>query len=154
MRDLKFRAWHKESKLMYWFDVMWGNLYGSGSGYIGMVPIGKTREYISFMGGDTRTEIDPDNCEIMQYTDLKDKNGKEIYEGDILADTDCPDEYYTLGKVAYCDTPDCIYAGQFYIQGIEGYASDWDGIEPENWHGFEVIGNIYENPELLEVKNG
>ena len=85
------------------------------------------------------------------YTNINDKNGKEIYEGDILADTS-PDVSYILGIVTYNETPDCIYAGSFYLTDEDGYASDWDDTEPEHWHNYEVIGNIHENPELMEVR--
>ena len=84
-----------------------------------------------------------------QYTGLKDKQGKEIYEGDILIES-TPDEYYILGIVNYNQTADCVYAGQFYLSNKEGYASDFDGTEAMNWHIYEVAGNIYENPDLLK----
>ena len=86
-----------------------------------------------------------------RWTGLSDKLGKEIYEGDILADTS-PDVSYILGIVTYNETPDCIYAGSFYLTDKDGYASDWDDIEPEHWHNYEVVGDVYRNPELLEVE--
>lgn len=79
---------------------------------------------------------------LMQSTGLKDKNGKEVFVGDIIKCTrGCPHEVYLEKE----------YGGTFvggmptiYLKGIrEGYA--WTGAE-------EIIGNIYENPELLEVE--
>ena len=71
-----------------------------------------------------------------QYTGLKDKNGKEIYEGDILDIKKGQHEHYKNVTVKY-------EAGAFKM----------DGITPlylvKALHG-EVIGNIYENPELLK----
>jgi len=129
MREIKFRAW---------VDSGDGDKYMVCQGE----PDVETLQSLIFMYGDN---------ELMQYTGLKDKNGKEIYEGDILGDTDSPEEYYIWGKVAYCDTPDCIYAGMFMLQGSGGGATEWGDAEGEYWHRLEVIGNIYENPELLEV---
>ena len=79
---------------------------------------------------------------LMQSTGLKDKKGKEVFVGDIIKCTrGCPHEVYL--EKEYGGT----YVGgmpAIYLKGIrEGYA--WTGAE-------EIIGNIYENPELLEVK--
>lgn len=141
-REIKFRAWDEQEKGMIAVTSL--DLSGGQD------------EFISCYGyfiddkEQVRTIFHFLNPPIMQFTGLKDKNGKEIYEGDILGDTSCPDDQYILGKVAYCETPDCIYAGQFMLQDKDGYSTDWDGVEPEHWHIYEVIGNIYENPELLK----
>lgn len=83
-----------------------------------------------------------DHLVIMQSTGLKDKNGKEVFVGDIIKCTrGCPHEVYLEKE----------YGGTFiggmpavYLKGLsEGYA--WTEYE-------EIIGNIYENPELLEEK--
>lgn len=80
------------------------------------------------------------DIELMQSTGLKDKNGVDVYQGDIIRCTrGCPHEVIWLEK----------YGGTFfggmpawYLSGLSnGYA--WTGRE-------EVIGNIYENSELLE----
>lgn len=81
-----------------------------------------------------------DEIELMQSTGLKDKNGKEVFIGDIIKCTrGCPHEVYL--EKEYGGT----YVGgmpAIYLKGIrEGYA--WTGAE-------EILGNIYENPELLE----
>lgn len=83
----------------------------------------------------------PDEIELMQSTGLKDKNGKEVFIGDIVKCTrGCLHEVYLEKE----------YGGTFiggmpavYLKGFgDGYA--WTEYE-------EIIGNVYENPELLEV---
>ena len=86
--------------------------------------------------------VSPDEIELMQSTGLKDKNGKEVFIGDIIkCMIGCPHEVYLEKE----------YGGKYiggmpaiYLKGLrEGYV--WTEHE-------EVIGNIYENPELLEVE--
>ncbi len=76
---------------------------------------------------------------IEQYTGLKDKNGNKIFEGDIVhCENDYQDTDYT-GKVMFFNGGFCVWTG-----GFRNYV--WDDMIPE------VIGNIHENPELLEVE--
>ena len=96
------------------------------------------------------------DCELMQYTGLKDKNGKEIYEGDVLVHefedyrTKQPRKSYYLVKfkdasfyIAFQETNDYGVYEWVYDDTLEEYYI-------RNW-GLEVVGNIYENLELLEV---
>lgn len=81
-----------------------------------------------------------EEIELMQSTGLKDKNGKEVFVGDIIKCTrGCPHEVYLEKEYGG------IYVGgmpAIYLKGIrEGYA--WTGAE-------EILGNIHENPELLK----
>ena len=84
-----------------------------------------------------------------QYTGLKDKNGKEIYEGDILL---APEWLGSLKCI-------CIYQQENTVNPIQGFGLySYDTyfrkyntlVESDEWDEFEVIGNIYDNPELLE----
>lgn len=78
---------------------------------------------------------------IMQYTGLKDKNGKEIYEGDVLrADNWNPKVFRTEKIIA----PVGFSLGYFNLQTRAGLHLLYDTS------GIEVIGNIYENPELIK----
>lgn len=86
---------------------------------------------------NSRSEYYDANCfELMQSTGLKDKNGTEIYEGDIV-------------KNIY----DEIYVVKWFDAGFhleEKYNGGFDYFELHFGDNKEVIGNIYENPELLE----
>lgn len=84
--------------------------------------------------------LEDENATIMQSTGLKDKNGKEVFVGDIIKCTrGCLHEVYIEKEYGgtYCGGMPAVY-----LKGLrEGYA--WTEHE-------EIIGNIYENPELLE----
>ena len=82
-----------------------------------------------------------DNGVICQYTGLKDKNGVEIYEGDILKD-----QYEQFYKVLWDDFKISFQMEQFYTKSRYS-------IFPTDLLNMEIIGNIYENPELLEVSD-
>jgi len=102
----------------------------------------------------------PDDVEIMQYTGLKDKNGKEIYEGDIVrmpADLWIGSESVGVAKGTFRDDA--------FIEFVDGsFRLNKLGDESKNYYGIvnystnnqsdklEVIGNIYENKELLNDK--
>lgn len=96
---------------------------------------------VLFIGKSLGENAKIDNLELMQSTGLFDKNGKEVFVGDIIKCTrGCLHEVYI--EKEYGGT----YIGgmpAIYLKGIrEGYA--WTGDE-------KIIGNVYQNPELLEV---
>lgn len=85
-----------------------------------------------------------DNFELMQFTGLKDKNGKEIYEGDIITNETeiVVSEYGVLDYTGEFQKTKCsvTYNSHFCMFNL---------TEDVHHGKFEVIGNIYENPELL-----
>lgn len=122
MTILKFRAWDEDSQKMN----------------------GNVEIYIA---KDKTIEVRPkdDKTIVMQSTGLKDKNGKEIFEGDIVKFSDCDDDAYVTPVVW-----DKNYAC-FGVSFSGKYPISFDYLEEfyTELKDIEVVGNIYENPELV-----
>lgn len=132
MREIKFRAWDKKLKSMA--KVISLSFYEEGSDYKG----NETESFLYYEKLDS-TNLRPfEDIELMQYTGLKDKNGVEIFEGDII-------EYFygCRFKVAFKD---------FLFGWVEGEFIPFANMAKSEFLNFKVIGNIYENKELLEGK--
>jgi len=115
MRELKFRFWDTTDKRFI------DDPFISKSGLVGYFT-GTTIDWI-------------DDIIVQQYTGVKDKNGKDIYEGDILNNPD--------------DVPEEIYIVKWNIEtGAFQYYVDYN--MGENIDSLQVIGNIFENPDLLK----
>ena len=118
--------------------------------YISKYKILDTPDIINFNTQEVKYDSDYyslDDIELMQYTGIKDKNGVEIYEGDIvLIRIDKTNILHkTVIKFKHGAFIADIIGNNDYIYLFHfGFNKD----------DFEVIGNIYENPELLEEKNG
>lgn len=139
MRELKFRAWLDEYKEYIYFGGDYKEPKGRwGRGRCALVGNNHIADLLS-NEDDSRKwvhNIYKVEC-IEQYTGLKDKNGKEIYEGDIVVNT-----YYDDGemyKVLWVD--DSVAFGMESLDDMELYKLPLESLE--------VIGNIHENPELV-----
>jgi len=124
MREIKFRVFDKETKQMFY------PLKDS------VLPRIDYCEFLWLVADVTNGSTEPNNYFLMQFTGLLDKNGKEIYCGDIMQSEHAHMECHGKCKITVC----------------------WD--ESKNGWNFrptvidiydmEIIGNIYESPELLE----
>lgn len=125
MREIKFRAWESETEL-----GKLGNMSYNQEFCFAMI-------------------LHPDGIELMQYTGLKDKNGKEIYEGDILLGH----PYCFNPVIVYWEQGQCGWEVKDCFDNVYSHFIDWSGEGDLGYQPFEIIGNIYENPELLGVQN-
>lgn len=137
MREIKFRAWIKDAEMCYEDSGMYYQHDQYLSSFIRRILdqyVVTHESYLKFKLEDR----------LMQYTGLLDKNGKEIYEGDIVS---IPGAVSLFGIGAVVN-----YRGAF--------GAELDGIDKKPWllcnineKDIEIIGNIYQNPELLTSKD-
>ena len=110
-REIKFRVWDDIDKKFILLPRIWGNY-----------------------GGELNAEFNHHSLIFQQYAGLKDKNGKEIYEGDIL-------------KISFINTDKSKWIGEVTFNGnyrVNNYDLNTSNLIKE------VIGNIFENKELLK----
>ena len=133
MKEIKFRAWDEEEGMIY----------------------GLNKIFLEYDGHKGNPERLFQTIPLMQYTGLNDKNGKEIYEGDIISTyqqvprktiSDKFQKITQIGEVIY-EAPSFSIILQ--NKEIKTYLGNWidfdDFAEP-----YEIIGNIFENPERLK----
>jgi uncharacterized phage protein (TIGR01671 family) len=129
MREILFRAKAKEDGK--WIEGFPVRIYDYGGFVWDMHPFNTNFE--------TTRSIDPKT--IGQFTGLTDKNGKKIFEGDVL---DCKSGLYERCKVIFNE-----FCSAFQLECADGFSDFF--LCSINHKEMEIIGNIHDNPELLEV---
>lgn len=120
MREIKFRAWDVEDKEMV------DDIYTGTDDFTDM--LNETFKYWQ--------DEELGNLKLMQFTGLKDKNGKEIYEGDVL------------------NVKGICFSGVEVVEDMVEWLQDYGyGLEEQgNYQEMEVVGNIYQNPGLVKKR--
>ncbi|MBO0459535.1 DNA-packaging protein [Enterococcus hulanensis] len=137
----KFRAWDKDAAVMVYQE-------NNGDDYVWMIGTQDIWvESLDDVGFDTPDQI------LMQSTGLKDKNGVEIFEGDVVVGqqhltTDLSTPFEIKGLVKYSERNTMFYLDEKNVGHDKFMHSLGSSI-----YQYEVIGNIYENLELLEVES-
>jgi len=134
MKEIKFRAWDKREGLhrMYFLN----GILKYGEGWSGGDPKHKFYE-LSFGNGGFMKVVASD-VEIMQYIGLPDKNGRDIYEDDILKPID--EDVFVIIK---------FIGGQFVGLSVDRKHPIQE-TQNRNWLSWEVVGNIWNNSDFLK----
>lgn len=163
MRAIKFRAWDAKAKKMFPVHKLEWNKISNELTHLSGVDIhDKDSDYegdVYYGGYPAKKTGKPGEPQVqrytlMQYTGMKDKNGTEIYEGDILTAENYPfqddGQYNYHGVIEWIDEYGSYYMTKRLANKNKRGISDGisESIE-EGLEEFEVIGNIYGNPDLL-----
>lgn len=146
MREIKLRAWIEKDVPDLWDGAEWKMKRHCAMKDVKSIHFGTGKIMVSDAHGNHSEN--PDNYKLMQYTGLKDINGVEIYEGDIV-EVFSDGEFAFNHQVAWSDEHGC-----YCIDAIHGCNYDYTTMpwaELDQYYSYKVIGNIHQNPELLEL---
>ena len=129
MREIKFRAWDRELK--EWTNYSISNIDGT------------LIDFYNKEAGFWESDREGERFTLCQYTGLRDENDGEIYEGDIIKAVSFAKP---IGIVKYSDENQAFIFNDL-DKKYRGYST---ALMNQFDDGFEILGNIYENPELLE----
>ena len=132
MREIKFRAWDKKEKAMVYDVIVKGIWKSKIDPFTWFVEV--IKDFDEF---DEPIYFNPYDVEIMQYTGLKDKNNTEIYEGDLVEFVDLEGLYEIIFEKDY---------SRFACKNIKNKKT----LPLFYGRVKKVVGNIYENQELIE----
>jgi uncharacterized phage protein (TIGR01671 family) len=162
MREIKLRAWDKTGRRMLRIVSM----SGRGSGKWEIVGEYTTDTVLEQSNPNIihhvieQNKLDPEMYDLMQYTGLKDKNGREIYEGDIckFIILSSEEEHNPLAALTVIiEWRNACWGWrhthpELVVEEDRDWRPFWDSDDRELWDEkyLTVIGNIYENPELCK----
>lgn len=134
-RVIKFRAWHNAKQIMFPIIAI-----GLADGRIEVEP-----------APDSSWTTNLSDVELMQFTGLLDKNGKEIFEGDIVSLTQYEQFRDRVTPRIQIVRYVCEEKGRVGFAPMVWHTSVDDGYYNNELEDYEVMGNIYENPELVSA---
>ena len=155
-REIKFRAWDKKTEC-YLYNIQ--DAYDTLSGHV-KYDDGENACYDEDCFGDF---LDNERYVVEQFTGLKDKNGREIYEGDlfehrfgyVVFDDEIHDEMGTECGVVVLEYGQFGVKipglGVYNLYGLLSREGHLDSMPKDDLFVMKIAGNIYENPELLEA---
>lgn len=144
MREIKFRAWDTVNEI--WLKITGFETHISDDDKTASINTGLAGMFHDgdYIGTFQKHGEEQNNVILVEYTGLKDVNGVEIFEGDIL-------RVWVTKTINFVAMVDCLN-GAFGIGSIPsgyGYHHKFSPFHNNSWTRYEVIGNIYENSELL-----